>query len=1500
VAVVVTAASGYDLGYVWKNQAGRAEPERSAGGYYINAAQAGEPPGRWWGPGARALGFADGQVVERHPYEMVYRQIDPRTGAKLGRARGNYATFADHLARLTAAEPHATTERLLELEREAANQTRQAPAYTDMTVSFSKSISVFHASIRENERRARLAGDGEAAAQWAEAERRYLEVLHAANRAGLAYVQEWAGITRTGYHGARVDGAAGETGRFEEGLITVTSWLQGTSRDGDPQDHVHNQIARLVKTVSDGKWRALDTVCLRQVLGAVQAIVATHVECGLTREFGVQWVPRTDGRGNEIAGITQSEMDAYSSRTVAISSAMPAAVESWTAKYGRAPNERELLYIRQEATLASRQGKDPRAIDWDALAAAWDARIGGELASVAPRLASVLRAVPGVGRATHTDAAPDAGAVRDARPAPDASAARETGADAGLRACAGAAPQREELARTVQRALAQVQATKSTWTRADLLKQLALVMPGATRSMDPETAVALLHELADEALAGTAEEVVCLEAPQWPPLPAHLRRKLDGRSVYSRPGTTRYATRVQLNMEEQLLRHAQRESAPHLSRAQAARLTGADVTELERALTDRAAARRPRRDAATDAGLRLDQAAALYHALTSARTVEVITGPAGSGKTQVLAHAARAWTEASTGEVLGIATAQAARNVLADAGVHAAENSAVFLGHLPGRRSARGIRDIRPGTLLVIDEASMMSIPDLLEIVRHAADHGAKVLIAGDHEQLTAVESGGGMMLLARRLGYVQLAEAVRFTARWEQRASLRLRTGDPSALDSCRERGRIRGAEPEAALDEAVRRYVAHYLAGQDVLLMIHDRSRCQEASRRVRDALIHLGMVDAGPSVPLADGARASAGDLIICRQNDRAVQAGEPGRTLANGDLLLIEAIRSRGLLVRRALDCDPVTGARRWTERAFEYSGYATADLGYAVTGHSAQGRSVQIGIPVVTGTEDRQWLYVAMTRGAQSNTMIVFTQPAKTADPETGTRPAPELERHQMIERERAGFPPAGPAARQSEAGPEPRDAIAVAADILGHDGAEVSALETQDRALANADHLAVLNAMWQGDIASLHTDRYRKIVLSAMPPQYAADELTSPQATWLWRTLRGVEAAGLDAREVVQEAVDSRSLAGARNLASVIDARIRWMTGPLVPQPQRRWPEQVPAVADPERQRFLTELAAAMDARKERIGEHAVEHPPDWALRTLGAVPNDPLDRLEWQHKAARIGAYRELYGYQHATDPIGPEPTGDSPEKRAVWHAAFAALGPVDGVDVRGLPDGSLLHMRASYETETAWAPRHVGRELEQIRMSADDASLGAIRAIAEERIARQRGQIEVAERHARLSRSYAAMENFYRQHESELEQTMATRREWERATEASRRLAIAADAELRRRHPGGSFEPLRSAEPVVTDDQRDQLVLSPSADTYEAPEWIAQLAADRRAVRERLDDRKTVRVPSEDPDYESIAEAWPAWVEHDREAVLQPPKPEIRPAPAVLQRVADLEAER
>jgi hypothetical protein len=82
--------------------------------------------------------------------------------------------------------------------------------------------------------------------------------------------------------------------------------------------------------------------------------------------------------------------------------------------------------------------------------------------------------------------------------------------------------------------------------------------------------------------------------------------------------------------------------------------------------------------------------------------------------------------------------------------------------------------------------------------------------------------------------------------------------------------------------------------------------------AVRRIREDLIHLGLVDRGPAIRIADGAQASAGDLIICRANDHHLEAGEPGRALANGDVLRIEAITGGGIMVRRLLGADPATG------------------------------------------------------------------------------------------------------------------------------------------------------------------------------------------------------------------------------------------------------------------------------------------------------------------------------------------------------------------------------------------------------------------------------------------------------------------------------------------------------------------------------------------------------------------------------------------------------------
>jgi hypothetical protein len=421
-------------------------------------------------------------------------------------------------------------------------------------------------------------------------------------------------------------------------------------------------------------------------------------------------------------------------------------------------------------------------------------------------------------------------------------------------------------------------------------------------------------------------------------------------------------------------------------------------------------------------------------------------------------------------------------------------------------------------------------------------------------------------------------------------------------------------------------------------------------------------------------------------------------------------------------------------------------------------------------------------------------------------------------------------------------------------------------------------------------------------ILSAvlhLPPGY--QQQPGHQAKWLWRTLRAAELAGLDPGQALAEAISERALTGARDVPSVIDVRLRHRTGSLIPRPAGPWSAQLPEIADPERRAYAAQIAAMMDARKDRIGEHAAGNALPWAVNALGPVPGHPVGRLDWQRRASSIGAYRELSGYDHPAEPIGPEPTAAAPDIRAAWHEAFAALGPVDGPDVRGMPDGTLLHLRDTYPIETAWAPRWVGDELRQVRLGAQQARLAAIRASAEADTAQDRGDHELAGRQRVLAASYQAMHDAYAEREALFAAVMADRAVWENATRQQRQLAVAADAELRRRNTGQQYPPVRSAEPEpAPQSQRDELTVTAGKDVCQMSQWIKDLAAQHREFKDHLAERQPLLIPAKDSHHHP-GPAFPAWPSADRDAILQPPKPQIQPSAQVLQRVTgrDLDME-
>ena len=391
--------------------------------------------------------------------------------------------------------------------------------------------------------------------------------------------------------------------------------------------------------------------------------------------------------------------------------------------------------------------------------------------------------------------------------------------------------------------------------------------------------------------------------------------------------------------------------------------------------------------------------------------------------------------------------------------------------------------------------------------------------------------------------------------------------------------------------------------------------------------------------------------------------------------------------------------------------------------------------------------------------------------------------------------------------------------------------------------------------------------------------------------------MRAAELAGADPAAAVTHAVQSRDMNGARDIPAVIDARMRRSVNALAPQPVGRWADRVPEAADPEMREYLGQLATLMDERRDRIGAYAVEHQPAWAVKALGPVPDDPGERDHWQQRASTVGAYRELFGYDDDRQAIGPEPIADHPDKRALWHEAWRALGPARETDLRHRADGSLWLVRDQYQAETAWAPKHVSRELGYVRASAEDAWLRVIRSQAEAEVARKAGDAELATRHEQQAERGCAQESAYRMYEGILAGLMDDRRAWEAATEPQRRLAVVADAELRRRYPEMRIEPLRSAEPEeVTDEQRAELDVLPEAQQeYKPPAWVRELAEARKAFSEKIAERQSVMEPHEDPDHADVGPAFPSWQRQDRDAVLQPPKPPIPPS----ERLAEREAE-
>jgi hypothetical protein len=71
-----------------------------------------------------------------------------------------------------------------------------------------------------------------------------------------------------------------------------------------------------------------------------------------------------------------------------------------------------------------------------------------------------------------------------------------------------------------------------------------------------------------------------------------------------------------------------------------------------------------------------------------------------------------------------------------------------------------------------------------------------------------------------------------------------------------------------------------------------------------------------------------------------------------------------------------------------------------------------------------------------------------------------------------------------------------------------------------------------------------------------------------------------------------------------------------------------------------------------------------------------------------------------------------------------------------------------------------------------------------------------------------------------------------------------------------------------------------------------------VSEIAEYNRTRQAEIDERRSMRIPAEEPDEMDLGEAWTVTAERQRDAVIQPPKPLIPPAAKVLELAADREA--
>lgn len=1027
----------------------------------------------------------------------------------------------------------------------------------------------------------------------------------------LGWLEEHAAYSRLGRNGVRQVQVRG---------LIAAAFTHRDSRAGDPNLHTHVAVSNKVQVAAGpqaGQWVALDGRPVHKLAVAASERYNTRLEALLRERLGVRFADRPAAEPGkrpvrELVGVDEQLLRAWSARRAAIEVRRAELAGQFQREHGRPPGPIEAVKLAQRATLETRQAKhEPRTHAEQR--AAWREQAVAVLGG-AQALTAMLSAVR--------------------QPAGTPAAAVPT-VTAGW------------VADTAKKVLATVQSARATWQEAHVRAEAerrarAADLPPGQVEQAVERVVAAALSPACSLPLGVAEPVS---------EPALLRRT-DGSSMYATAGMQLNTSPQVVAAERALLTVAQRTDGRTASAATV------DLAILE--------------SAANGVALNPGQAALVRALAGSGSRLQLALAPAGTGKTTAMAVLARAWT-GDGGTVIGLAPSAAAAAVLAGE-LHAPTDTlAKLIWSLDTLQQNPGavpdwVQQIGPRTLVVLDEAGMAGTAELARAVEFVVARGGSVRLIGDDCQLAAVGAGGVLRDLAETAGAVTLSQVVRFTDPAEGAASLALRAGENAAIGFYIDNSRVHVGDAAGTTDAAYAAWSAHRAAGLDALMLAPTRDVAAALNTRARadrltaadtaaaaDAAAtgtsntpaadpgagRTGGLDDRPEVQLVDGSRASAGDTVITRRNNRRLALSATD-WVKNGDRWTVEQVLPGGALQVQHL------GTRRRLHLPADYTAEHVA-LGYASTVHAAQGSTADVCHTVATGAETRQLLYVAMTRGRTANHLYLAT----AGDGDEHTVLTPDALR--------------------------PPTAVDLLERILRRDGAQRSA-STAQRALADPagrlaaaadryhDSLALAATQHLGEQRLANLDEAAEQVLPGLTgcPAYPALRAhlallacdTTDPAPALTAALQHGELRGAaDPAAVLQWRLDptqrQRGEPGATDQPGTSDGA----TGPLP------WLPAIPAelAADPTWAGYLQARDAHTRDLAGRVAEQArgwtPTSAPAWAAPLVGAEGGLLARLAVW--RAARDVDVADLR-------PTGPPrlPAADARAQQALDAAVRRALG--------------------------------------------------------------------------------------------------------------------------------------------------------------------------------------------------------------------------------------------